>query len=512
MRNPRLGLGRLSKYLDKPESPYPIQRRGFLFGAVAGLTVATVLSAPLAGFAVFVLLASAGLLWRRDEPPILVYCVGYQWIFVASGYFDYIFTGVFPSQQGPPGDLEGATFLSLLGFLAIALGVRTGLRLLESRLFARSQKNSARPCFYDVRFLFWGVIGVYTISWFFEIVPRDIAFNQAQIISNILSMREVLLCLLFLSIFQQRKGFQYGIAAAVFVFLPQSTSQHAAFSGVFIMASIALLREWRPWTGLPSDRRVNRRIVVSSVLVGAALLFMALVWQGGTKNTWRAELKSDSRISSPVDKLAALADIVEDVYSTLDWGDASDSLAERLSGTFYFSHTLNYVPAVAPHENGALTWRAVEHTFKPRFLFPDKPDLGSNSWLIWQYTGMEAAGAESDTSIGLTYMAEFYVDYGQYYMFVALFGWGLIIGLAYTALFLLSPSHLLSCAAAMVLLSQPFSSYEGEIAYMLGGLVQVLVVMGAALLLLGPLLHRNLLHIPRTPARFRRLPSAPITE
>ena len=69
------GLHRLTEYLAHPDSRYPLQIHGVLAGLVIGLGVSVVLLSPLAGFAVFVLFASAGLLWRKDEPPVLVYCI-----------------------------------------------------------------------------------------------------------------------------------------------------------------------------------------------------------------------------------------------------------------------------------------------------------------------------------------------------------------------------------------------------------------------------------------------------
>lgn len=267
--------------------------------------------------------------------------------------------------------------------------------------------------------------------------------------------------------------------------------------------AVGLQREWRPWLKVPEVRKRNRLILATSLAIGVVLLFLALVWQGGVKDSWRNTLRVESNFSSPIEKIGALASIVQRTYSNLDWADAAQSLATRMAGTFYFSHTLLHVPRRVQHEDGALTMRAINHTLKPRFLFPNKPDLGSNSWLIWQYTGLPAAGEESETSIGLTYMAEFYVDYGRYLMFVAVFAWGLLVGLIYGWSYRRAPSALMAGAIVMVLFPQPFSSFEGEIAYLLGGLVQSTLVFAVLLHFLGPLVHRRLLHIDRVPQRLR---------
>lgn len=508
--NERRQFRKLPGFFDQPDAVYMIQRRALMVAIIAGLITGLILFTPLAGFAVFVLLWSIGTLWRREEPPVLVYCVAYQWLFVAIGYFYNLLTGEFPFQDIPLGDLQGATFLSLIGFICIVLGIRLGLKLTKADSLIQSKSEAWSLVNYDVRLLFWGVIGIYTVNWFFEVAPRQIAFNQAQLISTILSARDVLFCALLLSVIQQRRGYRYLIAASIFVLLPQSISQHSSFSWIFIFVVLAVLKDWRPWSKTPADRQRNWRIALASLAIGVTLVFMALVWQGGVKENWRSTLRTEHevKVANPIDKLGALADVIENVYSELSWSEALDSLAARMSGTFYFSHTLLHVPAAVPHENGRLTMRAIEHTVKPRFLFPDKADLGSNSWLIWQYTGLPAAGEESETSIGLTYMAQFYVDFGPYLMFVPLFVWGLIIGAIYGLMFRLAPSRLLASATVMVLFPQPFSSFEGEIAYLLGGLIQSAIVFGVLLHFLGPLGHRRLLNFDRKAKRLRPIPSS----
>jgi hypothetical protein len=501
-RRSRAHLTNAVKSIARENPVYPLQRRALIAGAIIGSVAGLMLWNALAGYALFVLAAIIGLLWRKEEPPVLVFCLCFQWLFIAVGYFYLLLTGAFPFQDFALGDLEGATFLSLLGLLAIIFGARLGIRLLARKSQTVSSQTNP-PTAYDIRLLFWAVVCLYITNWFFEIFPRELAFNQAQLISTILSVRDIFLCLLLLSVFAQRTGYRYAIAAAIFVTLPQSISQHSAFSWIFIFIGVALLREWRPWLKLPQVRRRNRLIVAAASGIGIVLLFLALVWQGGVKDNWRYMLRVETSLSSPVDKLGALAVIIQKTYSNLEWADAAESLATRLCGTFYFSHTLLHVPRRVAHEDGALTQRAINHTLKPRFLFPDKPDLGSNSWLIWQYTGLPAAGEESETSIGLTYMAEFYVDYGRYLMFVALFGWGLLIGLIYGWILRRAPSLLMAGATVIVLFPQPFSSFEGEIAYLLGGLIQTTLVFVVLLHFLGPLVHRRLLHIDRLPARLR---------
>ena len=470
---------------------YPLQGRCVVWGVGTGLIGVSLFSSPLVGFAVLAFFLVVGALWRRDEPPILTFCLALQWLFVVFGYFYQEVTGRSPT--GPPGDFDGAVFLSLVGLLVIVAGVRSALKLLEPWLLSERGKQTRSAHSYDLRRLFCYVILAYSVSWVVEVQPTELAFAIAGFISHSLAFRGVLLCLLFLAILRQQTGYGYGAIAGMFVLLPESTSMFAAWSGVLFLPLILLLGECKLWSKSISDRRRNIRIALAATGTVVSLFVMGLTWQGGVKNTWRSELKRGAARATPIEKMRTLVSVVEEVLSEMDWNKAFESLAERLSGSFYFSHVLLHVPDMMPHENGGLTMRALEHTFKPRFLFPDKPDLGSNSRLVSKYTGFYVAGEESETSIGFSYMAEFYIDFWRIGMFVPLFLWGFIVGLVYGAVFLVSPSHHFAYAAVTVMLLQPFASYEGEIAYLLAGLAQVFIVFGLLLYFIGPWLHRKLL-------------------
>jgi hypothetical protein len=137
-----------------------------------------------------------------------------------------------------------------------------------------------------------------------------------------------------------------------------------------------------------------------------------------------------------------------------------------------------------PHEHGAMSQRAVGHVIKPRLLFPDKPDLGGDSWLVRTYTGRRAS-EEGGTSVGLGYMAQLYIDYGSAGMVAGLFVYGAYLGLLLRLLRRASPDPDLFASAAMVALIQHLLSYDGELAKQVGGLTQTILVFSAILLVAG---------------------------
>src|SRR4029077_6417558 len=111
--------------------------------------------------------------------------------------------------------------------------------------------------------------------------------------------------------------------------------------------------------------------------------------------------------------------LVEDV--TWDnFLDGMDALIMRISYVNFFALATENVPGRIPYENGALWRGSVVHMFMPRVLFPEKPIL-DDSERTRTYTGMNVAGSEQDTSIGIGYVGESYIDFGPIGMFIPIF-------------------------------------------------------------------------------------------
>jgi hypothetical protein len=113
-----------------------------------------------------------------------------------------------------------------------------------------------------------------------------------------------------------------------------------------------------------------------------------------------------------------------------NFSEGLDNLVYRISYVEFLALTMKQVPTYLPHENGNLFISALEHILKPRILFPDKKPI-YDSELTSKYTGVQFAGAEQGTSFSLGTVAESYVDFGKYYMFIPIFFFGLWIGWMY---------------------------------------------------------------------------------
>lgn len=481
-RAPTLATAAPAPARDVPA--YPLQKRAILWGLVAGGPLVFV--APVAALAVFALFTVVGLLWRRDEPPVLAFCLAFQWLFMVSGYLYLLAFGYHPGGDHP-GDLEGAVLWSVVGYLATACGVRIAIALSSRVMTPGTASLRAGSYEYDLPRLLAATIVAHVVT----VIARPVGpggGGLAGFISHAISFRSVLLALLFIVVVRRRRGYLALAVATAIAVATESTSQFSGWSWPLLVLLLILAWAWRPWVKTGGDRARTRITVLLGVLA-IVLFFMALAWQGGVKGAWRSELSKLEPDSPVTDRLSLLGSIVVDVVPALDWDFALESLAQRLGAAYFFSLVLDRVPRDVPHEGGALTLRAVDHLLRPRFVFPDKPALGSNSWMVNRYAGLNAAGDEAGTSIAIGIAAQFYVDFGIPGMFAALALWGAIIGLAYVFLMSRCPSRDFAAAVVTVAIPGQFST-EGELAYNLAGLAQVVIVYLPILWLLGPGLHR----------------------
>lgn len=434
----------------------------------------------LAGAAVLVLAGGAGALWLRDEAPVLPYCFAVQWIFATTGYLVWLATGRFPGME-PAGDVETAVALSLAGLAAVAVGLRLGLHAAGKWL--DEPAGGERLERLDVGRLFWVVAALYAVDWVVRLRPARIYFEGAQILYAALDFKKVVLFLLFLTVLRQRRGYLYAGLAAVVALVPSLSSARSAFSGIFVLLLLAALSEWRPWARAADVRRRNRRVVAFTAVTAAVLLGLGLLWQEGVKQRWRRHLRASTTAAAPpLERVQEAAGAWRDAALDFNLSQAAVAVAARTSsGLGYFAAVSRNVPAAIPHTTGDLTVRGLAHLARPRLFFPDKENLGGDSWLVRRYARADVPGAEADTSIGLGYIAQAYIDFGPAGMLAALALLGAFVAACYRGLLPFAPSARWYQAAATILLVRQFSGYESELAKLTGGMVTKLVVFAVLL-------------------------------
>jgi hypothetical protein len=143
------------------------------------------------------------------------------------------------------------------------------------------------------------------------------------------------------------------------------------------------------------------------------------------------------------------------------------------------------------------------HVLTPRFLFPDKPAL-DDSERTRLYAGVQVAGTETGTSIGIGYVGESYVDFGPIWMFAPIFFLGLFYG--FINRFFISRAKYKLLGAAMAVSVLIFNAYAIETSNikLVGGVVSVALVSVVIYNLCGRTIANFLRRSPAREAGVRR--------
>ncbi len=430
---------------------YPLTIRSLILALIVGSVTWLIVESLLVGFSVAVLIALVGATWRRDTSPVFPFILAYQWIAVTIGYFYSLSAGFFPSTYAP-GDVERTMWLSLTGLLLLALGIRVA----DLASAPDTDDDEAEMQMLNLTGLFWLVMGLYGINYVYVVNTQAYA-NVSVILGRMLDCRQILLLALWFEVIRRRTHLHYLWITLGWVFVPLLGSYYSDFKVPLFLLLLVYASAWKPW-----ERgwwRVSPAHVLRIGAVAACLIFLTLVWQAGTKDDTRRAYDKSTVSSNPIDRVTMFASSAVNnlpvVFTDIDV--IVEGLVTRLSYVTFFSRTLDYVPRIHGHTQGELLKTALVNAFVPRFLYPDKPELPSDSYYTQRFTGLRVS--DNGTSISIGYMAEFYVDWGVGGMFVMIFLWGCWLGLAHRALrhwvrprFLLNP----------VLLTVFLGSYQFE--------------------------------------------------
>jgi hypothetical protein len=462
---------------------YPLQGALPLLGLFFGALTMTAFQSVAIGFATLVVFSAAGMTWRRDMPPILPFCLFLQWISAVAGTMFFRAYGYFPGG-GDTAGLELMIWMSSLGFLALGVGARAGFNA-----FAKSfKKLLAQPApRLDPKRLFMLILGLYLISIVFDIAPTAIWFGGAQIIYSLLDFRFVFLVMLGLIAIADKSAKPYLWAAVLVVVAVQMLTGFSRFKEVFFVILLIALFQWRPWERSKYQKSLNAKIVMMGVPGAAFILGCGLLWTGGLKKAWRAVVWGSGASQSPTENLAQLSSVLGATVENFDLGHAVDQLVQRVaSGSMYFSYVLRNVPEITPFENGALLYRAVVNATVPRFLFPEKLNLGGDSWLVRRYAGLRVSGDESGTSVGLGYMAEFFIDFGITGLLIFSFAYAFILLVLMRILVASSKDKFIFIGMSYSLLSAYFMTFDASIAKILAGAIQRTIIFAVLAAIVYP--------------------------
>lgn len=419
----------------------------------------------IAGLAVAVLLVIWALLSTAEGPPVLALALTYQWMQVTIGLFYTVLTGE-ELEAMYDTDWQRMMLIGLAWITCLALAIFYGIVLTRRRVMP---PPDAPMLAVSGKVLYIA----YALSLLLTGVVQELAWQYPMFTQAILAITFTHLGLLFVLTRRfTRPQFQWeklallmGIEVAV-----GFTGYFAGFREPIVMGAIAVLEIF--------DRRDMRHWVFAGVLA-AVLAASSLVWisvRGELRQEIDDELISNSRMER-FDRARTLSTGLLSQAAS-DYTEAATTLIDRLWAIKYPAMALERVPTYVPHTNGDMMWDAVAHLVTPRFLYPDKPDLISDSELVRKYAGANVAGAEQNTSIAFGYSAESYVDYGLPWMFVPVIVWGLLLGVAFQMWISVIHHRELAIAVTTVMFWLALYLFERSWAKTLGGTVTLMIYLG----------------------------------
>lgn len=393
--------------------------------ALAGALVILLFSAfgpnlDLCLFSLAVLAIGSALLWRPGESAILLITFVLSWIGASTAAFHANWLGLDVEDYSSYGAaMRMASYLSLLGILALAIGIRAGAG--KPRSF---DAINARMIVSRQPLRRW--FKLYAAAWVFSFVTLTFAWTIPG------------LSQIFLAVASVKWAFFFMLAYASFVAGSMLNPFFlAAFCVEFAMGIGGFFSDFKTvflftiFAAFASGLKLTLK--TQAVLAGLFIVLVAfgIAWSE-VKEEYRRYVAEGQQEqvakASYLQSIGELAVLVEGLDGP-KLADGTTRLLKRLSYIEFFGLALNYVPLYLPHENGALLADAISRPFMPRIFFPDKAVI-DDSLRTAYYTG-GAIKAGQGTSISIGYMAEAYIDFGAAGMMAALVGLGCFFGLIY---------------------------------------------------------------------------------
>jgi hypothetical protein len=430
----------------------------------------------LVALVVAVLLVGLKLVSTHDGLYVVPLAFLFHWLETSLGVLYIGLTG----RQVPAvyeSDYRPMVLIGLGCCMAIAIGFRIGMSFIKAPDPHEERAGFAFP--------FGLLLGVYLVTVCFEGTLASIAVDYSSLRQILVTIDTARLGVLFLILRrllypEPRWGLMALVVGGEVVL--GITGYFAGFREPVVLACLALLEVF-------DRRRASHWLALAAA--GVFAVGLGLVWMGIRVQYRRDYVDLDnfqSSRSARVERVTSLATDWLKTDSESLWGTADD-MVDRLWPIYYPALALKRVPEILPHTDGAILQAALLHIVTPRVLFPNKPDLQSDSEKVRKYSNIMVAGAEQNTSIAFGYAAEAYIDFGVPLMFLPVLGFGLAMGTCYALFRKLIWHRELFVAFATVTFWLSMYLFERSWATLLGVALGFMVYLGVPALILDRLLY-----------------------
>jgi len=424
------------------------------FTANGLVTSAAIMVLPILGY----------LLWRDGEPPVLLFGCAFQWLQAAAAIFYTNHFGQTLDEAFGSNELSVATWLSIFAVLVLAAGIRCGFvgagpsrkNYLESD--ASKIDINKVAVLYGITFVISGLLNA--IAWRLPSITQPLL--------AVASLKWAAVFLLCYTVLHQRRGYGLLLGCVALEFATGLFGIFSNFKSVFFVLIVA---------AMSSRLALRGRRLAASATCFVILFVLGVVWSA-IKMDYREFLANEETANEEAIPIERKFDKLADLVQSVTWDnftDGMDALVMRVSYVNYVALAIENVPARIPYENGELWKGSIVHVLMPRLFFPDKPIL-DDSERTRMYTGVQVAGMESGTSIGIGYVGESYIDFGRVWMFVPIFLLGLLYGLINRFFITRTRYKLLGSALAVSILIFNAYAIETSNIKLVGGVVSAALV------------------------------------
>lgn len=357
--------------------------------------------------------------WRRYEPKVIFFGVLISWLSITIKIFYSDITGIRYQNLSLSINIVETTYVSLLGFCIFCLGLWLAIRNLK---LSNTKMNEL---FYSP-VNFRRMLIVYFFASVINTVLKSFVFyfsGLSQLLSGFIQMKLGFLFLLVFYAFKTRKHLLLVFIIVLAEVVLSLFSFFSSFKDIIITVIIIV-------TLFPN--RLTARETAIAIALSCGFFYSIFIWQS-VKGDYRKFLNAGERTQNVVvsqeEALKKLQDLSENT-GNVNKKDVIYQTIDRISYIEFFSQATENVPKKIAYENGNLWKENVLHVLQPRILFPNKEAI-DDSKMVNKYASRKVAGAKQGASFSLGYMAESYIDFGPYGMFLPIFLVGWLLGFIY---------------------------------------------------------------------------------
>jgi hypothetical protein len=381
-------------------------------------------------FSLASLYLSYGLFWRKYEPKLIFFGVLMSWLSITVKIFYSDFTGIRYESLSDSINIVETTYVSLIGFCVFCLGLWLAIKNLKLT-------NEKMHELFNSPVNFRRMLIVYLVASLINTVLKSFVFyfpGFSQLFSGFLQMKLGFLFLIIFYAFKTRKNLLLVFIIIMAEVILSLFSFFSSFKDIIITAIIIIAM---------FPNRLTARESVVAIVLGCGFLYSIFIWQsikGDYRKFLNAGERSQTVVVSQEDALKKLQNLSENSGNAKN-NDVLYETIDRISYIEFFAQTTENVPKKVPFENGRLWKENVLHVLQPRILFPDKAAI-DDSKMVNKYATRKVAGAKQGASFSLGFMAESYIDFGPYGMFIPIFFVGWLLGFIYKMIMLQSINYL----------------------------------------------------------------------